>query len=326
MEVFMASQFSSREMLMRFTRNFGIVIVFVVLVAVLTILSPGHVFVRPGNIVNILKQASINGILSMGMMFVIVSGGIDLSIGSILGVTAVLAAMLAHPGDFPLVVPILGPVLIGGLLGALNGVGITHGGIPPFIVTLGTMTIYRGLALIISGGSPITGISPGFEKISSGFLLGIPYLAIYLILVVAVCAFVLQKTVFGRQVFAVGGNETAARVSGVNVRANRLLVYCIMGILAGFCGVLMTSRTTTGMPLAGSGYEMDAIAAAVIGGVSMTGGVGKWYGVLMGALLIAVIGNGLDILGISSNYQQVIKGLIIIFAVFFDMRGKGKAS
>jgi ribose/xylose/arabinose/galactoside ABC-type transport system permease subunit len=274
--------------------------------------------------VNILKQTSINGILSMGMMFVIVSGGIDLSIGSILGITAVFSAMIERAGGFPPVVSIFVPMLLGGFLGALNGAGVAYGDIPPFIVTLGTMTIYRGVALIISDGRPIIGISPAYEKISSGFLFGIPYLAIYLIVVVAICAFVLQKTVFGRRVFAVGGNEIATRVSGVNVRVNRLLVYCIMGLLAGFCGVLLTSRTTTGMPLAGAGYEMDAIAATVIGGVSMTGGVGKWHGVLMGALLIAVISNGLDILGISSNYQQVIKGLIIISAVFFDMKGKRK--
>jgi ribose/xylose/arabinose/galactoside ABC-type transport system permease subunit len=322
----MSDQFSYQEMLLKFTRNFGIVIVFFSLVAVLTIISPGHVFVRPGNMVNILKQTSINGILSMGMMFVIVSGGIDLSIGSILGITAVFSAMIERTGGFPPVVSVFIPILLGGFLGALNGTGVAYGDIPPFIVTLGTMTIYRGVALIISDGRPITGVSPAYEKISSGFLLGIPYLAIYLVVVVAICAFVLQKTVFGRHVFAVGGNETATRVSGVNVRVNRLLVYCIMGLLAGFCGVLLTSRTTTGMPLAGTGYEMDAIAATVIGGVSMTGGVGKWYGVLMGALLIAVISNGLDILGISSNYQQVIKGLIIIFAVFFDMKGKRKGA
>jgi ribose/xylose/arabinose/galactoside ABC-type transport system permease subunit len=310
------------DVLRLFIRNFGILIVFFLLVLVLTAISPNHVFARPSNIINILKQTSINGILAMGMMFVIVSGGIDLSVGSIVGVTAVVSAMLAHPGEFPLLISIAAPMLVGAVAGFLNGFAVSYGGIPPFIVTLGSMTILRGAALIVSGGSPVTNVSREFEQISSGFVAGVPNLAIYFVIVVAVCAFILQKTVFGRRVFAVGGNEISARVSGVNVNLVRMCVYGIMGILAGFCGVLMTSRITTGAPLAGQGYEMDAIASAVIGGVSMTGGSGKWYGVVIGALLIAVIGNGLDILGISSNYQQVIKGLIIIFAVYFDIRGK----
>ncbi|MDR0885590.1 MAG: ABC transporter permease [Clostridiales Family XIII bacterium] len=303
-------------------KNFGILFVFFALVIVLSIISPNHAFAQPYNIINILKQTAINGILATGMLFVIVSGGIDLSIGSIVGVTAVLSAMLAHTGGYPLIVAIVIPILVGAVFGLVNGALVSYGGIPPFIVTLGSMTVLRGLALIISGGSPITGVSMQFEKISSSFVFGIPSLAIYFALVVLICAIILQKTVFGRNVFAIGGNEISARVSGVNVNFIRLLVYGIMGLLAGFCGVLMASRTTTGAPLAGSGYEMDAIAAAVIGGVSMTGGVGKWYGVVIGALLIAVIGNGLDILGVASSYQQVIKGLIIIVAVFLDLRGK----
>jgi len=305
-----------------FIKNFGIVIVFFALVSILAIISPNNAFAKPANIVNILKQTSINGILAMGMMFVIASGGIDLSVGSIIGLTAVCAAMFAHPGEYPLIVSILIPLFIGTLAGLLNGVCASYGGIPPFIVTLGSMTILRGLALIVSGGSPVTNVSPEFEGISAGFLAGIPYLAIYFIAVVIICAFTLTKTVFGRHVYVVGGNEVAANVSGISVNRIRLAVYAISGFFAGFCGLLMASRTITGSPTAGNSYEMDAIAAVVIGGVSMSGGSGKWHGVVIGALLIAVIANGLDILGISSNYQQVIKGLIIILAVFFDIRGK----
>jgi ribose/xylose/arabinose/galactoside ABC-type transport system permease subunit len=316
--------FTSNITFKSFIRNFGIVIVFILLVIVLTIISPNHAFAQPVNIINILKQTAINGILAMGMMFVIVSGGIDLSIGSIIGVTAVLSAMLAHPGEFPLVVAIVVPILVGAAFGALNGALISYGDIPPFIVTLGTMTILRGVALIVSGGKPVTNVSGTFEKISSGFVGSIPNLAIYFVIVVIICAFILQKTIYGRNVFAIGGNDTAANVSGVNVNLIKVNVYIIMGLLAGFCGVLMASRTTTGAPLSGQGYEMDAIAAVVIGGVSMTGGIGKWYGVVVGSLLIAVIGNGLDILGVASSYQMVIKGLIIVFAVFFDIRGKKK--
>jgi ribose/xylose/arabinose/galactoside ABC-type transport system permease subunit len=304
--------------------NFGILIVFILLCVILTIISPGNVFANPNNIINIFKQASINGILSMGMMFVIISGGIDLSIGSIVGLTAVSSAMLAHPGEYPLIFAILLPIAIGALCGAVNGTAISYGNIPPFIVTLGTMVILRGMALIVSGGTPVARLSEEFEGVSSGFLFGIPYLAIYFIAIVAISAIILQKTVFGRHVFAIGGNETAARVSGINVRFNRTMIYVIMGILAGVCGLLVASRTTTGAPTAGAGYEMDAIAAVVIGGVSMTGGVGKWHGVVVGSLLIAVIANGLDILGVSSHYQSIIKGAIIILAVYFDLRGKNE--
>ena len=305
-----------------FMRDFGIIIIFVVLVAVLAIVSPNHSFAQPRNLINILKQTSINGILAMGMMFVIVSDGIDLSVGSIIALTAVVSATFAHPGEYPLIVPILLAAIVGLICGIVNGVAIAYGEIPPFIVTLGTMTILRGLALIVSGGGPVTNISPAFEGISGGSLLGIPYLAIFYIIVIAISAFVLNKTVFGRRVYVVGGNQTAANVSGVSVNKIRVAVYSISGLLAGLCGMLMASRTISGSPTAGESYEMDAIAAVVIGGVSMTGGVGKWYGVVIGALMIAVIANGLDILGISSNYQKIIKGLIIIFAVFFDIKGQ----
>lgn len=302
-------------------RNYGIVLVFVVLVTVLTFLSPNMVFASPKNLVTVLKQTAINGILGMGMMFVIVSGGIDLSVGSIVALAGVVAALFAHPGEFPLIVPIVLAALVGAAVGAFNGLAVAVGYIPPFIVTLGTMTVVRGLALIVSGGVPISNVSPAFEAIS-GLLGSVPLLAIYYVIVIAVCAVVLNRTVFGRHVFSVGGNEIAAEVSGISVRWVKIGVYTISGLLAGICGLLNASRTITGAPNAGVSYELDAIAAVVIGGVSMAGGIGKWYGVVVGALLIAVMGNGLDLLGVDSNYQQVVKGLIIILAVFWDIRGK----
>ncbi|MDO4270736.1 MAG: ABC transporter permease [Eubacteriales bacterium] len=314
-----------------FLKNFGLIIIFLVLVAILAIIS-GGAFVKPGNLISVLKQTAVNGILAMGMTFVIISNGIDLSVGSTVGLTGVIACMLAHPaagsttgaGQFPLLVPILAALAVGALIGALNGVGIAYGAIPPFIVTLGSMTIVRGLALIISGGSPVFGVTGSFEAIASLKPFSIPILAVYLVIVAAICAFVLQKTVFGRHVYAIGGNEVAASVSGINVKKVRVLVYMIAGLLAGFCGLLVASRTITGAPTAGQSYEMDAIAATVIGGVSMSGGSGKWHGVVIGALMIAVIANGLDIMRVDSNWQPVIKGLIIIFAVLMDIRSKGK--
>lgn len=315
-------------------KDFGLIIIFLVLVLVLAVIS-GGAFVKPGNMISVLKQTAVNGILAMGMAFVILSGGIDLSVGSTVGLTGVVACMLAHPmvagvadgpGQYPLIVPVLAALAVGALIGALNGVGIAYGTIPPFIVTLGMMTIVRGLALIISGGSPVFDVTSGFEAIASLKFGGIPVLAVYLVIVVAICAFIMQKTVFGRRIYAIGGNETAASVSGINVKKYRVAVYTIAGLLAGLCGLLTASRTITGAPTAGQSYEMDAIAAVVIGGVSMSGGAGKWHGVVIGALMIAVIANGLDIMRVDSNFQPVIKGLIIIFAVLMDIRGKRRKS
>lgn len=303
-------------------RELGILLVFLLLLAVLMILSP-NAFARPANFINILKQASINGILAMGMMFVIVSGGIDLSVGSIVALAGVIAASLAHPGEYPLIVPILASAFIGTVIGFLNGAGVAYGNIPPFIVTLGSMTIVRGLALIASGGQPVFNVTDAFEALAGGFVLGkIPHLVVYFVVITLISAFILTKTIFGRRVYAVGGNEVAAKVSGINVNYIKLAVYSISGFLAGIAGLLLASRTVSGNPTAGQAYELDAIAAVVIGGVSMSGGSGKWFGTVIGALLIAVIGNGLDILNVSSHFQYLVKGSIIIAAVLLDVKGK----
>ncbi len=311
---------------MQLMRDLGIVIVFIVILAILMILSP-NAFARPANLINIFKQASINGILAMGMMFVIISGGIDLSVGSIVALTGVVAASFAHPGQYPLIVPIILSLVIGLFIGWLNGVGVTYGGIPPFIVTLGMMTIIRGVALIVSGGAPVFGVTDQFENIAGAFLFDrIPLLVVYFIAITIISAYILTKSVFGRRVYAIGGNETSAGFSGINVRKIRISVFMISGLLAGFAGLLLASRTVSGIPTAGQSYELDAIAAVIIGGVSMSGGSGRWYGTIIGALLIAVIGNGLDILNVSSHFQLVIKGAIIIIAVLLDVKSKGKTA
>lgn len=307
----------------RFFQDFGLVLIFVVVVGVLVVLSP-NAFARPANLIGILKQASINGVLAMGMMFVIISGGIDLSVGSIVAFTGVVAASLAHPGQYPLAVTIAAPIALGAAIGAVNGASVAYGRIPSFIVTLAAMIVFRGAALIACDGSPVFGVSGSFEDIAGGFIGDVvPYLAIYFVVVALASAFVLKMTVFGRRVYAIGGNSIAAAVSGINVRALTTGVYVISGALAGFAGLLLASRTVSGSPTAGEGYELNAIAAVIIGGVSMSGGVGRWYGPVIGALLIAVIGNGLDILNVSSYYQLVIQGLIIYFAVLADVRSKG---
>lgn len=304
-------------------KEFGIFIAFFALVIALMIISP-NAFAKPRNLINVLKQASINGILSCGMMFVIISGGIDLSSGSIIAIAGVCAAYCAKGDSMPLIVPILVAITVGAAVGAVNGFGVAYAKLPPFIITLATMTGIRGLALIASGGSPVFGLNKGFERISTGFILDVPVLAVYFIIIVVICGFVLTRTVFGRRVYTVGGNELTAWVSGIDVKKIKMAVYTLSGAMAGMAGLLVASRTVQGSPTAGEGYEMDAIAAVVIGGISMSGGAGKWYGTIIGALLLAVISNGLDILGVSSNYQKIIKGVIIAVAVYLDLRGKSK--
>lgn len=303
-------------------RELGILLAFGIILLVLTILSP-DAFARPANLINILKQASINGILATGMMFVIISGGIDLSVGSIVALSGVMAAHFAHPGEYPLIVPIVIALGVGALVGFFNGLGVAYGSIPPFIVTLGTMTIVRGVALIAANGQPVFGVTKEFEALAGGFVFKtIPNLVIYFVVITLILAFVLTRTVFGRRVYAIGGNETAAKVSGISVERIKLAVYTLCGFLAGIAGILLASRIISGNPTSGQAYELDAIAAVIIGGVSMSGGAGKWYGTVIGALMMAVISNGLDILNVSSHFQLVIKGLIIIVAVLLDIKGK----
>lgn len=301
--------------------EYFIFVIFIALVVVLTCLKPS--FIAPLNLVNIMKQASINGILAFGMMFVIVAGGFDMSVGSTVAFTGILAAMLGQ-GDLPLIVPLIVAMLAGLAVGILNGVGVAVGDLPPFIMTLGTMTAVRGLALLISNGKPIIGISAEYKAIAASSVFGIPMLAVYLAVVIVICSFVLSKTVYGRRVYACGGNLLAARVSGINTTLMRISTFAIAGLLAGLCGFLMTSRVTIGQPTAAESYEMDAITACVVGGVSMSGGVGKPWGVVVGCLLITVIANGLDIMGVSSHWQRIVKGLIIVLAVLIDIKGKGK--
>ena len=299
--------------------EYFIFVIFIALVIVLTCLKPS--FIQPSNLVNILKQASINGILSFGMMFVIIAGGFDMSVGSTVAFTGIVAALLGQ-GQYPLIVPLAVAMLSGLAVGIINGVGVSIGDLPPFIMTLGTMTAVRGLALLLCNGKPVTGISQEYRAIAAQSFFGVPMLAVFLVIVIAICSFVLAKTVYGRRVYACGGNLQAARVSGINTTMVRISTFAIAGLLAGLCGFLMTSRVTIGQPTAAESYEMDAITACVVGGVSMSGGVGKPWGVVVGCLLITVIANGLDIMGVSSHWQKIVKGAIIVLAVLIDIKGK----
>lgn len=308
-----------------YLRDFGILVVLVLLIAFFMVISPEG-FAQPGNLINVVRQAAINGIIATGMMFVIISGGIDLSSGSTVALAGVVSATMAISG-LPLIVAIAGGLLAGAAVGFVNGFGVAYLGLPAFIITLATMTGVRGLALILSGGAPVFGLPPEFANIASSVLFsGVPILVLYFVLVIVGAGFVLNRTIFGRRVYTIGGNEEAAIVSGIRTKRYLLGVYTLAGALAGFAGILVASRTMQGSPTAGVGYELDAIAAVVIGGVSMSGGSGKWYGTLIGALLIAVMSSGLDILGVDSNYQAIIKGAIIAIAVYFDQRSKNLIS
>ncbi|ODS82440.1 MAG: ribose ABC transporter permease [Cytophagaceae bacterium SCN 52-12] len=300
--------------------QYGIAIAFVLICVLLSILHPA--FLTLSNLRVILTQVSINALLAFGVTFVIITGGIDLSLGSVLAVAGIAAAIFAHPDSYPLVVPLAAGIGTGILFGAFNGFVITKSKVPPFIVTLGTMTIARGLALIFSNGRPVSNLSDAFNFIGGGTIRGIPFPIVILVFTFIVCALLLGRTTWGRYMYAVGGNELAARASGINVNKVKMMVYTLCGGLAGIAGVLLTSRITTGQPNAGMGFELDAIAAAIIGGTSTSGGTGNMVGTLLGALLIGVISNGLDLMNVSSYYQLVIKGLIIVGAVVLDSVSK----
>jgi ribose/xylose/arabinose/galactoside ABC-type transport system permease subunit len=297
--------------------RFGLVIGLVAFGAILTWLRPQ--FLTLANLLNVARQISLNGILAVGVTYVLLTGGVDLSLGSVVALTGVAAASFAHPGQGPVLWPVLLGIGVGGLCGWANGLVITRGRIAPFIVTLGMMSMARGLALVISRGRPVSNLSSTFTSLGSD-LGGGPIPMLTRLPVSAVPWVFLARTRLGRYLYAVGGNEQAAWAAGLKVPAVKTFAYTVCGGMAGLAGVVLAARITTGQPNAGVAYELDAIAAAVIGGTSLSGGVGSIGGTLLGALLMGVINNGLDLLNVSSYYQQVVKGLIIVAAVWLDRR------
>jgi len=310
------------EQIKHILTKYGIFIVFLVMVLILSLLTDR--FLTVNNLLNVVRQVSFNGILAIGMTFVVITGGIDLSVGSVLAVAGVVSASLVVNGEahVPTFIAILVGLVVGMFCGWINGFLVTKGKLAPFIATMGMMTIARGASLVYTSGRPVTSLTKSFQKIGSGFIFGIPIPIYLLVLVAAIAFFILKYTKFGRHVYAVGGNETAARASGLNTNRIKILVYMISGVLAGLVGMVLSARVNSASPIWGVGYELDAIAAAVIGGTSLSGGVGNIPGTIVGALIIGIISNGLDILNVSSYYQQIIKGLIIIIAVLSDRKNK----
>ncbi len=299
----------------------GPLIGLIVITILLTFLSDS--FFTVNNLLNLLRQISINALIAFGMTFVVLTAGIDLSVGSLLALGSALTAGLLASGMDPLLAIFLG-LLIGMALGAVNGLIITKGKVAPFIATLATMTVFRGATLVYTDGKPITGLSDSavFEMIGRGYLFGIPFPVIIMLIVFLILMFVLKSTVFGRQVYAVGGNEEAAILSGIKTDRVKIWVYSLTGMLSVLAGIILTSRLNSAQPTAGNMYELDAIAAVVIGGTSLMGGRGRIVGTLIGALIIGVIGNGLNLLNVSSFYQQIVKGGVILLAVLLDRRTK----
>ncbi|MEH1969129.1 ABC transporter permease subunit [Nostoc sp.] len=293
----------------------GILPILVIICILFAFLSPN--FLTGGNIVNILRQASINIVLATGMTFVILTGGIDLSVGSILAVSAVVALLVSLlPALSWAAVP--AALLAGLLLGLLNGALITFLDVPPFIVTLGSLTALRGVAFLIAKGTTLINRDINFAWVGNTYIGPIPWLVIIALLTVIASWFILRQTVLGVQIYAVGGNERAARLTGIKVNRVLLFVYGISGLLAGLAGIMSASRLYSASGVLGQGYELDAIAAVILGGTSFTGGIGTIGGTLLGALIIAILNNGLTLLNLSYFWQLVVKGLVIILAVTID--------
>jgi len=303
------------KILAHHARQLGTLLGLVALCVTLWILTP--YFFTVSNLLNVVQQTSINAIIAVGMTFVIISAGIDLSVGSILAFSGIVLASALHDGvAMPLAI-MLG-LITGTLCGVINGLLITFGKLPPFIATLGMMSVARGAGLVYAEGRPISGFNEQFRLLANGEIFFLPVPVLIMIGVYAIAHFVLSRTKVGRYTYAMGGNEEATKLSGVNVRFHKTVVYGLSGLVSATAAVILTARLNSAQPIAGIMYELDAIAATVIGGTSLMGGEGTLLGTLIGALIMGVLRNGLNLLGVSSFLQQIIIGSVIIIAVLID--------
>ncbi len=299
----------------RHLRSLTTVIGLLVLCFILSVMSP--VFLTTDNITNVITQCTVNAIVALGMTVVVITGGIDLSVGSVLAVAGIVMAMLLK-GGYPVPLAMLVCLVIGAFCGFLNGVMITRGKLPPFIATLGMMSMARGIALVISNGRAISSFGPGLRFVGIGQIGGIPVQIMVMVVLYIIIFYLLRYREFGRYIYAIGGNEETTRLSGVNVRRYKTLAYMLSGAITGCAAIVLTAKLNSAQPIAGTGYELDAIAAAVIGGTSLSGGVGKVQGTIIGAIIMSVLRNGLNLLNVSSYWQQFIIGLVIVGAVLMD--------
>lgn len=289
-------------------------------------------FFTADNGLNVLRQIAVNICLATGMTLIVLTAGIDLSVGSVLALCGAVAAGLLKNGleipsanlfvGFTVLGAVLGGLLLGSLLGWFNGFAITKFKVPPFVATLAMLTIARGFTMLYTKGHPISNLGDSFAKIGTGWFLGIPVPVYIAAIIVLLAVFITKKTKLGRYIYAIGGNEQAARLSGININRVKIMVYAIGGALAAVGGIIVTSRLDSAQPNAGTSYELDAIAAVVIGGTSLSGGRGSVWGTVMGAVIIGVLNNGLVLLNVSPFWQQVVKGLVILLAVVIDKAGE----
>lgn len=298
--------------------NMGILIGLIILCIIITIVNP--TFLTSNNLMNVLRQTSTNLYLALAMTMVIIIGGIDLSVGSVMAVTGVATTMSIAMWDMPVLVAVAIGLLVGLLFGAINGYVAATTVIPSFIITLATMNIARGAAYVMTDGQPVRVMSDSFNFIGSGYIGGfLPTPVLYLIIFLIVCYLIMNKTKLGRYLYAVGGNPEAARFSGINIKKVKFFAYTFSGFMAAVAGIVLASRMFSGQPTAGNAAELDAIAAVVLGGTSMSGGIGKIGGTVIGALIIGVLSNGLNLMGVSSFWQYIVKGIVILVAVYADV-------
>ncbi len=302
-----------------FKENLGIIVALLVLCLFLAV-NPltRSSFLTQKNVFNVLRQISTNLYLACGMTMVIILGGIDLSVGSVIAMSGCVAAGCVSRYNLPLAVALLCGVLVGLVVGMFNGYVISSTTIPPFIVTLATMNIAKGLAYVYTGGSPVRVVTKEWQFVGAGYIGPVPTPVVLLVIVLFVTAMIMNKTKLGRHLYAVGGNAQAAEFSGISVARVKFLVHTYSGIMAGLAGIVLASRMYSGQPTAGDGAEMDAIAAVVVGGTSMAGGSGKIGGTIIGGLIIGVLNNGLNLMNVNSFWQYVVKGCVILLAVYLD--------
>ena len=292
-------------------------LVLIAMIIIISVLKPN--FMAIGNFTNVLKQISVYAMIGYGVTFIIITTGIDLGLGAYMALAGVVAAYIAQT-EMPGIVSVLAGAGIGVIIGIANGLIISISKIPPFIVTLGMTTITRGMALLLTNGKPVSRLSESFRWWGGGRLFGIPTPIVWLVIMTLISWVLLDHMKFGRYTRAIGGNEKAAVISGINIFRYKVLIYTFSGFCCGFAGVILASRVASGSPSAAQGYELDAIAGSVIGGTSMMGGTGSIFGVLIGAMVIGVLNAGLNMLGVSSYWQEIVKGVIIIVAVIVDER------
>lgn len=300
-------------------QDFGALIALIALIIVISIISPQ--FRTLDNFMSLVRQSSINGFIAFGMTCVILTGGIDLSVGSTLALSSAFCAFFIKSG-MPVGIAMILALFIGTGCGLISGLLVTKGRLQPFIATLITMTVFRGVTMIFMDGKPISGLGDSslLKFVGKGNIFGIPFPVILFIVVFLIFLFLLQKTVFGRRIYATGSNATSAKLSGVNINKTKLITYAISGGMAALSGLILLSRLASAQPTLGDGYELDAIASVALGGTSMNGGRGRIWGTFVGVLIIAVLNNGLNILGVSSYYQSVVKGIVILIAVLSDRK------